>query len=77
MLMMLKSILVGAACAYAANLLYTLVILISAHRKNMAIGTGAWQAFTLHSSLFWVVICAAFWCGTFFTMRHLFPPLYR
>lgn len=76
-MLMLKSILVGAASAYAVYLLYVLKVMISAHRKNAAVGAGAWYAYTVHSPLFWVVLCGAFGLGTFFTLKLNFPPLYR
>jgi hypothetical protein len=75
--MMLKSVLVGAACAYGAYLLYALSIIIPASRRNAAIGSGAWYAWTVCSPLFWFIVCGSFALGTFLTLKRSFPPLYR
>jgi hypothetical protein len=73
----IKGIAVGSLFAFMSLIAYTIVVSLPAHRRGAAIGAGAWQAWTVHSPWFWLVLGISFVIGTFVTLRVSTPPMYR
>ncbi len=70
----LRSVLVGSLLAFMSIFVYAIGFFVSGP-KNTAIGIGLWHSHVLHSPLFWLIVCTAFWIGTYLTMKYTAPYL--